>query len=81
MVPIRGAAEMVTDDKELHVIDVCGEGRSIPTLTMWLPFLNGIKPYPSTLSNTHGDKLVCCTHVDNAKGLEYFFRTECEQMK
>ena len=75
MAPIRCASEMVTDKKnEFMLIDFGGEGRAVPKLSMWLPFLHGIKPYPSALSDADGNKLVCCSHIDTADQLENFFR-------
>ena len=81
MAPIRCASEMATDKKdEFMFIDFGAEGRAVPKLSMWLPFLHGIKPYPSALSNADGSKLVCCTHVDTADKLENFFRAKIIEM-
>lgn len=66
---------MVTDkENEFMFIDFGAEGRAVPKLSMWLPFICGIKPYPSALSDADGNKLVCCTHIDKADQLEAFFR-------
>ena len=82
MGPIRCAAEMVgdEDDSEVILIDVASEERAVPKLSMWLPFLNGIRPYPSALSDGDGSKLVCCTNISNADELETFFRTKVVEM-
>ena len=80
MGPIRCAAEMVGDKDELILIDIGAEGRAVPKLSMWLPFIHGIKPYPSALSDGDGSKLVCCTHINGADELETFFRAKVIEM-
>ncbi len=46
---------------------------------MFLPFINGVKAYPSCVADEKGD-VVAVTHVNNAKDLEEFFRIECVRM-
>ena len=81
MAPIRCASEMVADkENEFMFIDFGAEGRAVPKLSMWLPFLYGIKPYPSALSDADGNKVVCCTHIDKPDQLETFFRVKIVEM-
>ena len=81
MAPIRCASEMAADESsEFMLIDYGAEGRAVPKLTMWLPFLHGIKPYPSALSDADGNNLVCCSHVDTAEQLETFLRAVVVEM-
>ena len=46
---------------------------------MFLPYINGVKAYPSCVADEKGD-VVAVTHVKSAKDLEEFFRTECVRM-
>ena len=46
---------------------------------MFLPFINGVSCYPSCVADEKGN-VVAVTHVDTAKDLEDFFRTECIRM-
>ena len=80
MVPIRCSAEMATGKDELILIDYGSEGRSVPKLSMWLPFLYGIKPYPCAISNDDGVRLACCTHIDSPSQLEEYFRRKTVEM-
>ena len=48
-------------------------------LQMFLPFINGVSCYPSCVADEKGN-VVAVTHVDTAKDLEDFFRTECIRM-
>ena len=46
---------------------------------MFLPFINGVKAYPSCVADEKGNVLAV-THVETAKDLEEFFRTECVRL-
>ena len=46
---------------------------------MYLPLIYGCRAYPSVIADNKG-VAVCCSHVDNAKSLEDFFRRECIAM-
>ena len=46
---------------------------------MFLPYINGVSCYPSCVADEKGN-VVAVTHVDTAKDLENFFRTECIRM-
>lgn len=71
---------MTCDKDEVVLIDFGCEGRALPKLSMWLPFLHGIKPYPSVISDTYGNNLSCCTHIDGTDQLENFFRMKAVEM-
>lgn len=46
---------------------------------MFLPFINGLRPYPACVADEKGD-VVAVTNVSSAKDLEEFFRIECVRM-
>ena len=71
--------EVVTKG-ELILIDADGQGRAFPKLGMLLPFIDGIKPYPSTITDSEGKKMFCCTHIESADKLEEFFRQKSVDM-
>ena len=70
---------VVGAEKGLPVMDADGMGRAFPELQMYLPFIYGCKPYPSTVADNKGE-VITCTHVSNSKQLEDFFRVECVRM-
>ena len=61
------------------MIDADGMGRAFPELQMYSPFIYGCKPYPSSVADNKGEVMVC-THVENPKELEDFFREKCMAM-
>ena len=61
------------------MLDADGMGRAFPELQMNVPFIYGCKPYPSCVADEK-NKVICCSHVDDAKTLEDFFREECNKM-
>lgn len=46
---------------------------------MFVPFINGLPPYPSCVANEKGDK-VAVSHITTPKELEDVFRMECVRM-
>jgi len=64
---------------ELGLHDGAGVGRSVPRLQMFLPFIYGVKPYPSAISDNSGN-ITCCTYVESPAQLEDFFREEAAKM-
>lgn len=51
----------------------------VPVFQMFLPFINGLRPYPACVADEKGD-VVAVTNVSSAKDLEEFFRIECVRM-
>ena len=66
-------------ETELGLLDGAGVGRSVPRLQMFLPFIYGVKPYPSAISDNSGN-ITCCTYVESPAQLEEFFREEAAKM-
>ena len=71
---------VVTGQKTgLGLLDGSGVDRSVPKLQMFLPFIYGVKPYPSAISDNSGN-MTCCTYVESPATLEEFFREEAVKL-
>ena len=68
------------EETELRFLDGSGVGRSTTRLQMFLPFIYGVKPYPSAISDNSGN-ITCCTYIESPAKLEDFFREECVKLR
>lgn len=69
----------VAADMSLPVLDCDGMGRAFPELQMFLPLIEGMLPYPSTLADAKGRRSVVLK-CDTAKELENYFRKVVVEM-
>lgn len=69
----------VAADMNLPVLDCDGMGRAFPELQMFLPLIEGMLPYPSTLADAKGRRSVVLK-CDTAKELENYFRKVVVEM-
>ena len=63
----------------LPVIDADGMGRAFPELQMFVPFIHGVRAFPSAICDNKGE-VIALTNVATPKQLEHFFRLETIRM-